>query len=147
MYKWHTNAYYSYYNWIGQLKSSRQTNVKYIFGKILLVIEHSIRTYVSLLQRWYTFYSIFIITLQEFTNCWVIGCHEENLNMYYIMFKAATHGVKGYNSYAPTENVCNRQKKPHSVYNLNQHQQPSRYSHVRLSVPMRTKIIHRDYQI
>lgn len=52
--------------------------------------------------------------------------------------------IEGYFNFVVAENVCNRQKRawqnPRTIYIIDQHQQPSRYNHVCLSVRMKTAI-------
>lgn len=52
--------------------------------------------------------------------------------------------IEGYFNFVVAENVCNRQKRawqnPQTIYIIDQHQQPSRYKHVCLSVRMKTAI-------
>lgn len=57
------------------------------------------------------------------------------------VYISATQRLEGYYKFVSTENVCERQKEawqtPQTVYTLNQHQLPSRYSHICLSVNMK----------
>lgn len=52
--------------------------------------------------------------------------------------------IEGYFNFVVAENVCNTQKRawqnPQTIYIIDQHQQPSRYNHVCLSVRMKTSI-------